>query len=87
MGAANLRRVTLNRTVAIAGAQWVVLPELFNLGYGYADENFRRAEPSAGPTAAWMRATAACQNVHRAGSLLLLDQDEICNALKDAIEL
>lgn len=66
---------------AEAGAQLVALPELFNLGYAYSDENFRRAEPVDGPTATWMRATAARLNIHLAGSLLLRDQDEIYNAL------
>jgi len=66
---------------AEAGAQLVALPELFNLGYAYSDENFRRAEPLDGPTATWMRTTAARLNIHLAGSLLLLDQDEIYNAL------
>ncbi len=64
-----------------SGAQLVVLPELFNLGYAYSDENFHRAELLDGPTVAWMKATAARLNVHLAGSLLLLDQDEIYNAL------
>ncbi|MBN2389786.1 MAG: carbon-nitrogen hydrolase family protein [Anaerolineae bacterium] len=75
------RAEVLVTQAAAAGAHLVVLPELFNLGYGYTDENFRRAEPLDGPTAAWMRATAAHLNVHLAGSLLLLDQDEIYNAL------
>ena len=75
------RAEVLVTQAAAAGAQLVVLPELFNLGYGYTDENFRRAEPPDGPTAAWMQATSARLSVHLAGSLLLLDQDEIYNAL------
>ncbi len=75
------RAETLAAQAAAAGAQLVVLPELFNLGYAYADENFRRAEPPDGPTATWMRQTAARLGVHLAGSLLLLDHDEIYNAL------
>jgi len=75
------RAETLVTQASVAGAKVVVLPELFNLGYAYADENFRRAERLDGPTATWMRATAACLNIHLAGSLLLLDEDEIYNAL------
>jgi predicted amidohydrolase len=75
------RAEALATQAAAAGARLVALPELFNLGYGYTDENFRRAEPPDGPTAVWMQATSARLNVHLAGSLLLLDQDEIYNAL------
>ena len=57
------------------------LAELFNLGYAYADENFHRAELLDGPTATWMQTTAARMRIHLAGSLLLLDEDEIYNAL------
>ena len=66
---------------AAAGAQLVVLPELFNVGYGYSAANHRLAEPPAGPTIAWMKETAARLNVHLAGSLMLLDGDEAYNAL------
>lgn len=66
---------------AAAGAQLVVLPELFNAGYTYADSNYAAAELPDGPTATWMGRTAARLNVHLAGSLLLRDGDEIVNAL------
>ncbi len=66
---------------AETGAQLVVLPELFNVGYAYSDANHRLAEPSTGPTATWMKETAARLNVHLAGTLMLLDQDEVYNAL------
>jgi hypothetical protein len=66
---------------AQAGAQLVVLPELFNTGYAYTDANHRLAEPLKGPTVTWMKETAARLNVHLAGSLMLLDQDEVYNAL------
>ncbi|MDY0019445.1 MAG: carbon-nitrogen hydrolase family protein, partial [Anaerolineae bacterium] len=75
------RAETLVAEAAAAGAMLVVLPELFNLGYGYTPENFRRAEPLYGPTAAWMQATAQRLNLHLAGSLLLRDQGEIYNSL------
>jgi predicted amidohydrolase len=64
-----------------AGAQLVVLPELFNTGYGYRDENYDRAEPITGPTTSWLRKTAAQHQIHLAGSLMLLDGKEIYNAL------
>jgi predicted amidohydrolase len=66
---------------AAQGAQLVVLPELFNIGYAYQDENYRRAETVSGPTAVWMRRAAAEHGVHLAGSLLLLDGAEIYNSL------
>jgi hypothetical protein len=59
----------------------VVLPELFNTGYAYDDANYRLAEPPGGPTTTWMKETAARLNIHLAGSLMLLDQDEVYNAL------
>ncbi len=68
-------------TAARAGAQLVVLPELFNTGYAYRDANFRLTETLPGETANWMRETAARLNIHLAGSLMLRDHDEVYNAL------
>jgi len=64
-----------------AGAQLVVLPEIFNAGYAYSETNHQRAEPLEGPTATWMKKTAADLKIHLGGSLMLLDQDEVYNAL------
>ncbi len=66
---------------AQTGAQLVVLPELFNTGYAYADANFGLAEPPDGPTATWMKQTAGHLGIHLAGTLLLLEDGEIYNAL------
>lgn len=66
---------------AAAGAQLIVLPELFNTGYAYTDANYRLAEPLDGPTVTWMKAAAARLKVHLAGSLMLLEQGEVYNGL------
>jgi len=66
---------------AQAGAQLVVLPELFNTGYTYTDANYQLSEPIDGITAAWMKKTAGRLGIHLAGSLMLREQDGIYNAL------
>ena len=66
---------------ARSGAQLVVLPELFNIGYAYTDQNFERAEPISGKTSTWMKSTAAHFNVHLAGTILLLENGEIYNSM------
>lgn len=63
------------------GAQLVVLPEVFNTGYGFTDANYERTETLEGPTATWMKETARELDIHLAGSLFLLDGNEIYNAL------
>jgi len=75
------RAETLVAGAARAGAQLIALPELFNIGYTYSDENHARAERIDGPTATWMRETAARFDVHLAGTLMLLEQGDIYNAL------
>lgn len=73
------RAADLIAEAASAGAQLVVLPEVFNTGYEYHDRNYALAEPLDGQTVRWMKAQAAEQRVHLAGSLLLLDHDQIYN--------
>jgi predicted amidohydrolase len=63
------------------GAQLIVLPELFNTGYGYTNVNFDRAEPMNGKTSSWMKTLASRLNIHLAGSLLIYEKDEIYNSL------
>lgn len=66
---------------AHAGAQLVVLPELFNTGYAYTDDNFELAERLDGVTSMWMRATCARFGIHLAGAFLLLDHGEIYDTM------
>jgi len=71
----------LTAGAARAGAELVVLPELFNTGYAYTDDNYRLAEPLDGPTTTWMKEAAARLSVHLAGALMLLDRGEVYNSL------
>ncbi|MGD9316055.1 MAG: carbon-nitrogen hydrolase family protein [Anaerolineae bacterium] len=66
---------------AKAGARLVVLPEVFNTGYAYNNENHTRVETIAGPTASWMREIAARLGIYLAGSLMLLEEGEVYNTL------
>ncbi len=59
----------------------MILPEVFNTGYAYTPDNYRRAEPIDGLTPDWMRQTATRLGVHLAGSLLLAEAGEIYNAM------
>ncbi len=76
-----LRAEELVAGAAEAGAQLVVLPEVFNTGYEYSDDNYHRAETLDGQTVTWMKRMAAALGIHLAGSLLLLDADDIYNAM------
>lgn len=75
------RAERLVQDAAEAGAELLVLPELFNVGYTYEAGVHRRAERLDGPTVTWMCDLAARLNVHLAGSLMLLDVPEVYNAL------
>lgn len=75
------RAYRLVATAAQAGAQLVVLPELFNTGYAYTDENYARAEAIDGLTVTWLHTAARRLKVHLAGSLLVRERGDIYNAL------
>jgi predicted amidohydrolase len=66
---------------AQAGAQLIVLPEVFNTGYQYVEANYQLAESRDGPTCRWLRDTAARFGIHLAGSLLLHRRGEIYDTL------
>ena len=63
------------------GAHLIVLPEVFNTGYEYSDQNYLRAESFDDLTATWMRKTATRYHVHLAGSFLRREQNDIFNTL------
>lgn len=73
------RAADLVAEAASSGAELIVLPELFNCGYHYHDDNFAAAEPMDGPTVTWMRDQAAQQRVHLVGTLLVRDGDDVFN--------
>jgi predicted amidohydrolase len=66
---------------AQAGAGLVVLPELFNTGYGYTPANYELAETPEGPTYRWLTGLAAELGVHLAGSFLLQKEGDVFNTL------
>lgn len=63
-----------------AGAELVVLPELFNTGYAYSPENYSNAEAVDGPTTAWMQSQARERGIYLAGALLIREK---CNGKVD----
>ncbi len=75
------RAARLVEQAAQDGAQLVILPEVFNTGYAYTDDNHRRAEPIDGSTVTWMKAAAARYEVHLVGTLMLLENTEVYNAM------
>jgi len=63
------------------GARLVVLPEVFNSGYEYSDNNYLRAESFNDQTATWIKETAARYHVHLAGTFLRKEHNDIFNTL------
>lgn len=76
-----VRAEVILRQAIEAEAELAVLPELFNTGYAYNDDNYQRAETLDGVTVTWMKRMAHAQNLHLAGSLLLREGGEIYNSL------
>jgi predicted amidohydrolase len=64
---------------ASAGAQLIVLPEVFNTGYTFESANYGLAEPIDGMTAMWMREQAAAHNIYLAGTFMLRDEEDVYN--------
>ena len=75
------RAESLIGRAASQGAKLVVLPEVFNTGYVYSDQNYRLVETLHGKTVAWMKDTTKKYNIYLAGSLLLREGDEIYNSM------
>jgi predicted amidohydrolase len=66
---ANLAHATeLVEQAAAQGAQLVVLPELFSVGYEYTDRTYALPEALDGPTGSWIARTAHRLNLHLVGS-------------------
>ncbi|MEO0565184.1 MAG: carbon-nitrogen hydrolase family protein, partial [Chloroflexota bacterium] len=74
------RAATLIARAADDGAQLVVLPELFNAGYEYHENNYALPEAIDGETVTWMKEQAAQHNIHLTGSLLLIDGKHVYNS-------
>ena len=66
---------------AQVGAQLIILPELFNSGYAYTDNNFKLAESLNGTTSTWMKKISARLRIHLAGTFMLLEHGEIYNTM------
>ncbi|RPI84017.1 MAG: hypothetical protein EHM41_14445 [Chloroflexi bacterium] len=75
------RAELLAERAARAGADLVVLPEVFNTGYIYSSSNYSSAESFQGATVAWMRDTTSRLGIHLADSLMLFENGQILNAL------
>ena len=75
------RAEELVRDAAMQGAELVVLPELFNTGYAYEENNFVAARMHNHLTEQWMIEISAKFNVYLAGSMLYYDRQKIFNTL------
>jgi predicted amidohydrolase len=74
------RAADLISEAASSGAQLVVLPEVFNTGYQYHDQNYALAESIDGETVNWMKLRSAQHDVHLVGTLLLRDEEDVYNS-------
>lgn len=74
------RAAALVAEAAASGAELVVLPEIFNIGYEYSDRNYSLPETVDGTTVTWMKDQATEHGIYLAGSLLLRDNDEVYNS-------
>jgi len=63
------------------GAQLASLPELFNTGYEYSQQNYQLAESLDGKTVQWMKHTARTHHIYVTGSFLLRELDGIYNTM------
>ncbi len=78
----NLRRAReMVRQAVARGAQVVVLPELFNIGYTYHTATLDYAEPIDGVTAMWMCDGARSLGCYLAGAVLLRDCSNIYSTM------
>jgi hypothetical protein len=75
------RAAELVRQAALDGAELVVLPELFDTGYGYDIEVMRAAEAIDGTTAKWLADRARTHRVHVTGTFLVHEDRDVWNTL------
>ena len=75
------RAGNLLENAAEQSVQIAVLPEVFNTGYKYTDENYTLAESADGPTLAWMHVTAQRLNLYIAGTILFYENGDIYNRM------
>jgi hypothetical protein len=75
------RASRLLERAAAQGAQIAVLPEVFNTGYTYTDENYALAETADGRTLAWMRTKANQLNLYVAGTLFFYESGDVYNRM------
>lgn len=59
------------------GATLVVLPQQFNTGYDYTEQNYEQAETMTGATASWLERVAIHHNIWLAGSWLVQAGDHV----------
>jgi predicted amidohydrolase len=74
------RAAQLIEDAASDGAELIVLPELFNTGMSYLETNYEVTESAKGETLNWLGEQAKKYDVHIAGSILLVDDDDTYNA-------